>query len=348
MKYGALKFNSTNIGDEIQSIAAQRFLPQVDYYIFREQMNKFTTADSEKVKLIMNSWYMWRPENFPPSDSIDPLLISMHFNPECRKGILSKKGTEFLKKFGPVGCRDLSTKKWLEENDIPAYYSSCLTTTLVANETLRIKYPQKYILCVDCPDRIIEHVKKNSEYPVYSFKKTFSPYIESVDRMQLAKSVLFTYQNAHCVITTNLHTALPCLAFGTRVCLLVKEKEASNAIGRFDGMESFYNRQTQEDFLNGKYDFNSPPDNPVGYEKYRDSLIEKCRSFTGFDSEKPTLDDDFEPLFTVFNVIRENHNNIKRCLYWASKRELLKMLILKIFKKVDRNDIDSDNYPELG
>ena len=85
MKYGALKFNSTNIGDEIQSIAAQRFLPQVDYYIFREQMNKFTTADSEKVKLIMNSWYMWRPENFPPSDSIDPLLISMHFNPECNR-----------------------------------------------------------------------------------------------------------------------------------------------------------------------------------------------------------------------------------------------------------------------
>ena len=300
MKYGALKYNSTNIGDEIQSIAAQRFLPQVDYYIFREQMHKFTTRDSEKVKLIMNSWYMWRPKNFPPNECIEPLLISMHFNPECRKYILSEKGKDFLKKYGPVGCRDLSTKKWLEENNIPAYYSCCLTSTLIPNENLRAKYPQKYVLCVDCPDKVIEYAKKNSIYPVYSFNKMFSPYIESVDRMQLAKAVLFTYQNAHCVITPNLHTALPCLAFHTKVCLLSKKKEASNAVGRFDGMESFFNWQTEDGFLKGNYSFNDPPENPTEYEKYRDELVEKCRLFTGYDSDKPTLDDDFEPLFTLF------------------------------------------------
>ena len=345
MKYAALKFTSTNIGDEIQSIAAQRFLPGVDYYIFRERMNKFFC--DEKVKLIMNSWYMWRPKNFPPNDCVDPLLISMFFNPDCRKEILTPKGIAFLKEHGPVGCRDLSTQRWLEDNGIPAYYSSCLTLTLVPNKTLKARYPEKYILCVDCPKEVEEYAEKNSEYPVYSFKKLLSPYIESLDRMELAKVVLFMYHNAHCVITTNLHTAAPCLAFGTSVCLLKKKTEASHGVGRFEGMETFFNWQTTEEFLNGGYDLNSPIPNPKEFEKYRDALIGKCTEFTGFDSRKPTLDDDFEPLHKVISMLALNHNNVRRTLYWASTRDLLKMLFLKVFKKVDMYDIDDNDYLKI-
>lgn len=41
MKYGILKVTSFNIGDEIQCIAAKRFLPQVDYSIQREHVKQF-------------------------------------------------------------------------------------------------------------------------------------------------------------------------------------------------------------------------------------------------------------------------------------------------------------------
>ncbi len=342
MKYGALKFTSTNIGDEIQSIAAQRFLPQIDYYIFREQLRKFN-AD-EKVKLIMNSWYMWRPQNFPPSECIEPLLISMFFNPDCRGKILTKETITFFKKYGPVGCRDLSTQKWLEDNSIQAYFSGCLTTTLIPNEKIRMRHPDKYILCVDCSSEVINYVKENSKYPVYSFKKHLSPYIESLDRMELAKVVLFLYQNAHCVITANLHTAAPCLAFGTRVCLLHKKKEESHGVGRFEGMESFFNWQTEESLLNGEYDFNNPIPNPKEFEKYRDDLISRCKEFTGYDSQKPTLDDDFEPLFKVIAMIGFNDNNVKRTLYYASRKDLLKTLYFRFLKYMDMYDIDGEVY----
>ena len=345
MKYAALKFTSTNIGDEIQSIAAQRFLPEINYYIFRERLSGFVC--DEKVKLIMNSWYMWRPKYFPPGDCIEPLLISMFFNPDCRKQILSKEGTAFLKKNGPVGCRDLSTKKWLEENGIPAYFSGCLTTTLIPNEILKRRYPEKYILCVNCSDEIITYVQKNTSCPVYSFNKLFSPYIESEDRMELAKVVLFMYQNARCVITTNLHTAIPCLAFETKVCLLKKKNEASHGLGRFDGMEGYFNWQTEEDFLNGGYDFNNPISNPDEYKEQQKILISQCKNFTGFDSQKPTLDDDFEPLHMVLNMMELKHNNIRRTLYWATKNELMRMLFLKIFRNVDMYDIDSDIYLKI-
>lgn len=35
VKYALFSYSTENIGDEIQSIAASRFLPQIDYYINR-------------------------------------------------------------------------------------------------------------------------------------------------------------------------------------------------------------------------------------------------------------------------------------------------------------------------
>ena len=62
-RYGILSYNSFNIGDEIQSIAASRFLPRIDYRINREQLSLFRTeSPEERVDLIMNAWYMWRPK----------------------------------------------------------------------------------------------------------------------------------------------------------------------------------------------------------------------------------------------------------------------------------------------
>ena len=76
--FGLIKYTSFNIGDEIQSLAASRFLPNIDYYINRERTDKFKSDQEEKVKVIMNAWWMWQSKHFPPSEDIDPLLISMH------------------------------------------------------------------------------------------------------------------------------------------------------------------------------------------------------------------------------------------------------------------------------
>ena len=42
MKYGLMYFKDTdNIGDDIQTYVAKRFLPHIDYYIDREKLNCF-------------------------------------------------------------------------------------------------------------------------------------------------------------------------------------------------------------------------------------------------------------------------------------------------------------------
>ncbi|NQM33266.1 hypothetical protein HO412_10470 [Streptococcus suis] len=65
-KFALLCYSTGNIGDEIQSVAAERFLPQVDYYLNRDYLHDFI-ADStdEEIKLIMNGWYSHHPQNFP-------------------------------------------------------------------------------------------------------------------------------------------------------------------------------------------------------------------------------------------------------------------------------------------
>ena len=51
-KYALFSYNSDNIGDEIQSIAARRFLPRVDYYINRDNINGAKFSKNEKIKII--------------------------------------------------------------------------------------------------------------------------------------------------------------------------------------------------------------------------------------------------------------------------------------------------------
>lgn len=148
-KFGVLKFSSYNIGDEIQSVAAMQFLPQVDYYIHREDIDKFR-SEGDKVKLIMNAWWMWRPDHFPPSKDIEPLLISMHISETIRNRFLENGVKEYLIQNGPVGCRDLGTLQYLQENNVPAYFSGCLTLTLQGNKEMK-QNRKDYILCIDTP-----------------------------------------------------------------------------------------------------------------------------------------------------------------------------------------------------
>lgn len=53
-KYALFNYNTENVGDEIQSLAAKHFLPQVDYYINRDFINDFHPESDEEIKLIMN------------------------------------------------------------------------------------------------------------------------------------------------------------------------------------------------------------------------------------------------------------------------------------------------------
>ena len=123
-------FVCKNIGDYVQSVASSQFVGDDFEYIEQEEADSFHSKDGRKTRLIMNGWFQWRAENWPPSEDILPLLVSMHISPLRKDQLLNEKGIAFLKKNGPVGCRDHYTEELLKNYGIASYFSACVTLTL--------------------------------------------------------------------------------------------------------------------------------------------------------------------------------------------------------------------------
>lgn len=287
MKYGLLYYKDTdNIGDDIQTYAQERFLPRIDYLVDRENLELFIPNRKEKVKLIMNAWYVHDIFNFNISPYIEPLYISMFLKKVPYKGGITV-GTDYLnnnllesfKKCGPVGTRDNHTKKILDKLEIPNYFSGCMTLTL---NKLPNVLKQDYIVTVGLTDKEISYIKKNTKYEVKKFiqdvpRGSFAN--ESWEkRKKRVEDTLRLYQGARMVITTKLHCSLPCLALGTPVLLLYDTSfpENKDRIGTF---LPYLNYIKREKLFSSEINFDNPKRNSTKYLKLREELEKRCLDF---------------------------------------------------------------------
>ena len=330
--YGILIYQTTNIGDEIQSVAAMRYLPEKpDGYVFRDRTDKFKLpgqAKIENIKLIMNGWWTWKPKYFRPPACITPLLISMHMRPKMD---IPKHMRDYLIKHGPVGCRDKTTLERLQKLGIPAYYSGCLTLTIQRNPDIP---KQDFVLAVDVSARVLEALRKQTDRPVYSITPITNPIFSPTRRLEIAKVFLALYQQAHCVVTSRLHAALPCLALETPI-LLLKEKEP-----RFEGLGDLAHRSTESEFLRspGIFNIDSPPENLKQYQSLREDLIRRCAEFTGINHSTSRINDG-NRLVTLINTFEDDYEQLKRSLWRTDKADLLKNLLYRVFSGLKRRDI---------
>lgn len=320
MKFALMSYNyTTNLGNEVQSIAARRFLPKIDYYIDHEKINLFN--DERNVKMIMNGWYLDCAKAWPPSEFIDPLLISMHFSTstsikERVEALLSDESLDYFRSHGPIGCRDQHTVNFLKENEVDAYFTGCLTLTLdnnrknMMNDSLNEEhgfaneknnespFNDYIIINHDNGDEIISFLKDKTDKEIFtvqqdmipSFDKAFpetmplwlynlSSFYNDQEKFFMAENLLKLYEEASCVITDRLHCALPCLALKTPV-LLLKDRGMKE---RFDGLSELVLESDLESFKKNIniFDVDNPPENPKDYLRIRKNLIEKCKDFTG-------------------------------------------------------------------
>lgn len=130
MEYKLLGVNTSefiNIGDYIQALASSQFYPQIDGFIQRERLKEYSGS---QVATIMNGWYMHNPIHWPPSPSILPLFVAFHINTSVKDKMLSEDSIQYLRKYEPIGCRDLFTVDCLKSKGVDAYFSGCMTLTL--------------------------------------------------------------------------------------------------------------------------------------------------------------------------------------------------------------------------
>lgn len=245
-KIFVMGYNTRNIGDEIQTIATTDILDDLglEYaYVDRDQISSHQFNPSDHNVVIMNGWftngygldtyYSTREDarqsvklSWPPTGEFFPLAYSFCLSQWGAERITppvftSKESMEFYRTSPGFGCRDTYTHGVLTRAGLDgAYVSECLTLTLDPKK-YRKSNSRRDLVFVDVPDhvrsRVIEiapaHLK---DYNVKTYThELYDEMVDCLDRVKYAKRLLSKYANAALVVTTRLHVALPCLAFGT-------------------------------------------------------------------------------------------------------------------------------------
>ncbi|MFL0353815.1 polysaccharide pyruvyl transferase family protein [Xanthomarina sp. GH4-25] len=281
MKYGLLKYRDkeSNIGDYIQSLAALHFLPHVDKLVSREKLDKV----SEDLYVILNGWFMHHPEHWPPSEHVTPEFISFHINEHAKRLMTNKKSIAYYKKHEPIGCRDKFTEKLLKSKGVDAYFSGCLTLTLEKNQYLKdekadvifcdilshkndvvdegqkipwkkIRNPHKVVIKKTKKELFKKKTRKLVKKLVPSQLRKDAIYVSNQnfeattheEKFEIAKNLLAKYAAAKLVVTSRIHVALPCLAFGTPVVFIHPERDTSRLSGLIELFHTFTIKQIEE------------------------------------------------------------------------------------------------------
>ena len=283
MPFGLLSYHTSNLGDFIQSLAAYKFLPKVDRYIDREALDDAGPIEGKPVKLIMNGWFCHRPDRWPPSPFINPLLISVHItnNPEPGSEMRARElfarspqVLRYLQEHGPVGARDHDTLAWLRSFGIDTYYSGCLTLTLD-----RPAVPKEpFMVLNEVPAAVAMKVQSATDMPVRHTSHEDNVTVGAEARLERAAALIELYARASCVVTSRMHGALPCLAMGTPALLI----ETAWDPYRFAGLRDLVHHCSVEDYLSGRveYDVGNPPSNPVTHLPLREELERSAMAFT--------------------------------------------------------------------
>ena len=243
--------STPNLGDDIQALAQREFMevhePSKEIvYIERGRLDRHR---GPPVKMLMSGWFTddWR--RFPPSSCISPVFVSFHANVVKRAPAPAHQAArDYFKAHEPIGCRDDATRDWMRERGVDAFTTRCMTLLLkppppdvkregiylvdVMDEELsRVRYipdlPREQLDCI--PKDILERgVRLTHELPSSTCKR-----VPVGRRLAKARDLLDKYRTAELVITTRLHCALPCRAFGTPVILLHRKYHTDK---RFDGL----------------------------------------------------------------------------------------------------------------
>ena len=171
-------------------------------------------------------WYMHdifgKSFNIPFHPNLRPILLSVFVRyPE----MLTPDAIAYLKKYGPVGCRDWQSVAVLRAVGVPAFFSGCLTTTV---DTL---FPAA------SPDRRSGTLRvdwtKDNKGPKKKQTVTAIRDKSFPENLELARNWVadYAYKYKH-VLTSRLHANLPARSVGADVDFEPKNKSDS----RFGGL----------------------------------------------------------------------------------------------------------------
>jgi len=148
-------------------------------------------------------------------DGEQNVFLSFHVSKELR-AYLEKNPTicSQYQKFAPIACRDPGTEQFFKAHNIDAHCTFCITLSMknaYPNESMQ----RKKVLYVDANCNSREFELHNKEFLTHANSEFYSWTCSR--RLNHAQNLLDEYACAAYVVTSRIHCALPCIAFGTPV-----------------------------------------------------------------------------------------------------------------------------------
>ena len=152
--------------------------------------------------------------DFPYHPNLRPLFVSFHVN---RLDVLTEEAQDYLRRYGPVGCRDWSTVFLLLSAGIDAFFSGCLTTTVDAIFPARKAAARgdRAVGLIDVPRKAAGGARNVREFS----HESADPRSTSLTQgLRNASTTLAGYQqDLDRAVTSDLHAYLPLVALGVPV-----------------------------------------------------------------------------------------------------------------------------------
>ena len=257
--------SSSNLGDHIQSLAAlghlvrhervrmhaepellavldelrgrtrpERRLQDVDAEVEVRTVHRDASTYqpiAEDTWVLCSGWFMHplfkMRHAFPLHRNLRPIFVSFHCN---KRELLTDEAIEYLRTYGPVGCRDWTTVYLLLSIGVPAFFSGCLTTTIDTVFPAAHTPPPE-----DAPVAYVDIPAEQVPPDGVAYRHTgddvrVRPFLANVRE---ALERLETYRSRHrAVVTSRLHCYLPVRSIGAPVEF--RPRNPSDI--RFDGL----------------------------------------------------------------------------------------------------------------
>lgn len=244
--------------------------------------------DNRRIRVVLNGYFTSNPDSWPPSDCLDPLFVSFHVADVFYPGypnpgpsypraavdvLLQDEIKSYYKSYEPIGCRDFVTRDRFVNLGVKAYFSACLTLTLK-----RWIFERRDHICLVDPccelGEILSSMPKSLAEKAIIISHDFDAKNLDVDaRFALARKLLECYQTASLVITSRIHCALPCLAFGTPLIFVPPTLDKS----RLPGLIQLLNCVSAKEISSLAWDRVQP--NSTVWTCYARKLRKRCVEF---------------------------------------------------------------------
>lgn len=221
--------NGYNIGDYIQIVAIDNlynYMKIDSRSIVRIRPCDLATYDGEEVILPINflmfnnSPYFFDKEGINFSTRIIPVFLGVTF----WNFRLSEKTINYLKRYEPIGCRDEACLNYLKSHDITAYLNGCISVTL-ERKIKKDKNCLDKVFFIDVPFSLKKFIPKEIKDNIIFISSIFykNEVVNNSILDVVNKRYFYIQKAAKLVVTSRLHIATTCIAWGIPVILVPEQ-----------------------------------------------------------------------------------------------------------------------------